>query len=276
MRTVINVVLAATIAYAMILLLVFVFQSRLVYFPQVEGNLSATPRVAGLDYEDVKLRTADGVTLHGWWVPARDARGTILLFHGNAGNISHRIGYLTMFSRLRYSVLLIDYRGYGKSSGFPTEEGTYRDAEAAWQHLLEVRKLEPRNVIVVGESLGAGVATWLAAKFPPRALVLSSAFTSVPDLGAQVYPWLPVRLLSRIKYDNLARIPTVVAPVFIAHSRDDEIVPFAHGEALFAAAREPRQFLVMSGGHNDGFLFAREEWAAALGTFLERSALKRN
>ena len=128
--------------------------------------------------------------------------------------------------------------------------------------------------MIFGESLGAGIATWLAAKYPPRALVLASAFTSVPDLGAQVYPWLPVRLLARIRYDNLERLGAIDAPVLIAHSRDDEIVPFSHGKALFEAAREPKQLIVMAGGHNEGFLFARPEWAAALGAFLERAATR--
>jgi uncharacterized protein len=275
MRVVVNLLMAAVFAYAAVLLLIFLFQPRLVYFPQVERGLTATPRATGLDYEDLILHAADGVTLHGWWVPARDARGAVLLLHGNAGNISHRLGYLTMFNRLGYSVLLFDYRGYGKSGGNPDEEGTYRDAEAAWQHLTEARKLPAREIVVVGESLGGGVATWLALKYPPRALVLASTFTSVPDLGAQIYPWLPVRLLARLKYDNLARIGKIDAPVLIAHSRDDDIIPFTHGEALFAAAREPKQLLVLAGGHNAGFLYTRDAWIAAVGAFLERAAAKR-
>ena len=270
MRVIVNIVLAAAFGYAVLLLLLFLFQSRLVYLPHIGREFAATPRDAGLDYEEVQLRTADNVALNGWWVPARDAHGAVLILHGNAGNISHRIGYLKMFNRLRYATLLIDYRGYGKSGGGPSEEGTYRDAEAAWLHLVEARKLIAHDIVIVGESLGGGVATWLAAKYPPRALILASAFTSVPDLGAQFYPWLPVRLLARIQYNNLDRMPKIAAPVLIAHSRDDEIVPFAHGEALFAAAREPKQFLAMSGGHNDGFLFARDEWAAAVGAFLAR------
>ena len=272
MRVIVNILTSVAIAYAALLLLVFLYQPRLIYFPQVEQELTTTPRAAGLDFEDVNLHTADGVKAHGWWVPARDARGTVLMMHGNAGNISHRLGYLTMFNRLGYSVLLFDYRGYGKSGGSPSEEGTYRDAEAAWQHLTGARKLKPRDIVMVGESLGGGVATWLALKYPPRALVLASVFTSVPDLGAQVYPWLPVRLLARIVYDNRARIPQIEAPVMIAHSRGDDIIPFTHGEALFAAAREPKLFLELSGGHNGGFLFMREDWIAAVGVFLERAA----
>jgi fermentation-respiration switch protein FrsA (DUF1100 family) len=274
MRVIINLLMAAAVAYALIMLFVFLYQPRLVYFPQVERELTATPRAAGLDYEDVTLTTADNVKLHGWWVPARNARGTVLLMHGNAGNISHRLGYLTMFNRLGYSVLLFDYRGYGKSGGHPDEEGTYRDAEAAWLHLTANRNVAARDIVMVAESLGGGVATWLALKYPPRALVLASTFRSVPDLGAQIYPWLPVRLLARITYDNLARIARVDAPVLIAHSRDDDVIPFAHGEALFAAAREPKQMLVLAGGHNDGFLFTRDAWIAAVGAFLDRAAMK--
>jgi len=276
MRVIINLLIAAAVAYALMILFVFLYQPRLVYFPQVERELTATPRAAGLDYEDVTLTTADNVKLHGWWVPSRNARGTILLMHGNAGNISHRLGYLTMFNRLGYSVLLFDYRGYGKSGGHPDEEGTYRDAEAAWLHLAATRNVAPRDIVMVAESLGGGVATWLALKYPPRALVLASTFRSVPDLGAQIYPWLPVRLLARITYDNLARIARVDAPVLIAHSCDDDVIPFAHGEALFAAAREPKQMLVLAGGHNDGFLFTRDAWIAAVGAFLDRIAIKKD
>ncbi|HXD50538.1 MAG TPA: alpha/beta hydrolase [Burkholderiales bacterium] len=276
MRVIINLLIAAAVAYALIMLFVFLYQPRLVYFPQVERELTATPRAAGLDYEDVTLTTADNVKLHGWWVPSRNARGTILLMHGNAGNISHRLGYLTMFNRLGYSVLLFDYRGYGKSGGHPDEEGTYRDADAAWLHLTATRNVAPRDIVMVAESLGGGVATWLALKYPPRALVLASTFRSVPDLGAQIYPWLPVRLLARITYDNLARIAKVDAPVLIAHSREDDVIPFVHGEALFAAAREPKQMLVLAGGHNDGFLFTRDAWIAAVGAFLDRIAIKKD
>jgi len=231
-----------------------------------------TPQSYGLRYESVPIRTADGETLDAWWVPAENARGTVLFFHGNAGNISHRIDYLQMFHRLRYSTLIVDYRGFGKSSGTPSEAGTYRDAEAAWEHLRHARLAQPRDIVIAGESLGAAVATWLAAEVSPRAVLLFSTFTSVTDLGAQVYWFLPVRLLSRMGYDNLANLKRIRAPVFIAHSRDDDIVPFAHGRRLYEAAAEPKAFLELRGGHNDGFIFMRPEWVAELGAFLDRTA----
>ena len=260
------------IAYGAVLVLVFVFQSRLVFFPGTGREVVVTPQTYGLGFETVGIGTADGETLQAWWVPAEGARGTVLFFHGNAGNISHRVDYLLMFNRLRYSTLIVDYRGYGRSTGTPTEDGTYRDAEAAWEHVRHARMARPQDVVIAGESLGAAVATWLAAKVGPRAVVLFSTFTSVNDLGAQVYWFLPVRLLSRIGYDNLENLKRIRAPVFIAHSRDDDIVPYAHGKRLYDAANEPKAFLEMRGGHNDGFIFTQPEWVAQLGAFLDRYA----
>ena len=326
-----DVLISVSIAYVCVLGLVFVFQSRLVYYPQIGREIAITPQAYGLAFESVEIATEDGENLHAWWVPAAGARGTVLIFHGNAGNISHRLDYLLMFRRLGYSTLIVDYRGYGKSTGSPSEDGTYRDAVAAWRHLTEGRGIRPADIVIFGESLGAAVASWLAARLslipdpssphprplsqegrggaivpllppgegsgmregrrearasslllgersgvraPPRAVVLTSTFTSATDLGAQVYWFLPVRLISRFRYDNLANLRAIRSPVLIAHSRDDDIVPFAHGQRLFAAANEPKQFLEMRGGHNSGFLFAREEWVQVLAGFLERHAPK--
>jgi fermentation-respiration switch protein FrsA (DUF1100 family) len=260
------------IAYGAVLVLVFLFQSHLVFFPGTGREAMLTPQSYGMRFESLQIRTADGETLDAWWVPAEDARGTVLFFHGNAGNISHRLDYLLMFHRLRYSTLIVDYRGYGRSTGTPSEEGTYRDADAAWDYLRHARLAQPRDVVIAGESLGGAVATWLAAKVGPRAVVLFSTFTSVTDLGAQVYWFLPVRLLSRIGYDNRENLKRIRAPVFIAHSRDDDIVPYSHGKELYEVANEPKSFLEMRGGHNDGFIFTQPEWVAQLGAFLDRHA----
>lgn len=265
-----NILIFVAIAYVAIVIALFMFQSRLVYFPNIGRELSATPLAYGLDFESVNIPTEDGETLHAWWVPAQDARGTILFFHGNAGNISYRIDYLRMFRKLGYATLIFDYRGYGNSTGSPSEAGTDRDAAAAWRWLTQTRGLRPEDIVFVGESLGGAVASGLAVRHPPRALVLLSTFTSVPDLGAQVYPFIPVRLISRFSYDNLARIGQIKVPVLVAHSRDDDIIPFTHGREIFLAASEPKQFLEMRGGHNDGFIFMREEWARVLAAFLER------
>lgn len=266
--------------YAAICALVFLFQAKLVYFP-LQGNYGVTPQALGLAFERVTIATEDGEQLVAWWIPApasTPARGAVLLFHGNAGNIAQRIDYARMFYDMGYATLLVDYRGYGESGGSPSEAGTYRDAAASWSWLTQTRGVKASDIVVFGESLGGGVATWLAAqqqaREAPRALILASTFTSVPDMGAEVYPWLPVRWLARIRYDNLARITQIKVPLLIAHSPHDDIIPYAHGQRLFAAAREPKAFLDLAGGHNDGFVFMREEWRRALRAFLVRLEVK--
>lgn len=273
MNWAVKLTMLAMAVYAVLLALVYVFQPRMVYFP-AKGDYGMTPKSLGLAFEAVTLATDDGEKLAAWWVPAAGAaRGTVLLFHGNAGNIAHRIDYAAMFSGMGYHTLLVDYRGYGMSSGEPSEQGTYLDAQAAWTWLTSARGVNPSGIVIFGESLGGGPASWLAARQPAgglRALILASAFTSIPDLGAQLYPWLPVRWLSRIHYDNLSNLTKVRAPLLVAHSPGDEIIPHAHGRRLFAAAREPKAFLELRGGHNEGFVFSRDEWRKAISAFLAR------
>jgi fermentation-respiration switch protein FrsA (DUF1100 family) len=282
---ILNVVIAVAVGYALLVGFVFVTQERLVYFPDVGRELAITPKAYGLDFESVQIATGDGERLHGWWVPTAAPRGTVLLFHGNAGSIAARVDYLLMFHRLRYSTLIIDYRGYGQSTGRPSESGTYRDAEAAWRWLTETRGIKSADIVLFGESLGGAVASWLAARaasrtepgasqrdVTPRALILASTFTSITDLGAEVYPFLPVRLISRIRYDSRVNLQAVRVPVLVAHSPGDELIPYAHGRRLFDAAREPKQFLELAGGHNDGFIFMRESWVQALRDFLDQHA----
>jgi fermentation-respiration switch protein FrsA (DUF1100 family) len=263
-----SVLAAVAVAYAFIATTMFLFQERLVYFPLRE--LTATPADRGLDYEEIELLTEDGVKLHGWFVPAPAARAVLLYFHGNAGNISHRIERITLFHRLRLDVLIIDYRGYGRSQGRPSEQGTYRDAAAAWRHLTETRAIPPERIVLFGRSLGAAVAARLATEVAPGALVLEAGFTSLPELGQELYPWLPVKWLARLHYpvkDHLARVR---CPVLVVHSRDDEIVPFHHGEALYAHALPPKQFLAITGGHNDSFLLAGRAYVDGLDAFLAK------
>lgn len=265
----------AAVAYGVIVLLVFLFQERMIYFPQMGREIDARPDSRGLVYETLRLSAEDGETIAAWWVQSPAGvpmRGAVLLFHGNAGNISHRIDYLAMFAKLGYPTLIIDYRGYGESSGKPSEQGTYRDAQAAWRWLTQTRGIKPSDIVIFGESLGGGPATWLAARENVRALVLASTFTSVPDLATQIYPFLPVRWIARIRYDNLSNLAKVRAPILIAHSPQDEVIPYAHGRRLFDAAREPKAFIEMRGGHNSGFVFADEAWVAQLAAFLAAHA----
>jgi len=256
------------LAYGGIAMLLFLFQDRLAYYPQIGRDIHTTPREHGMDYESLTLTTADGERLSAWFVPAPQAHGVVLVLHGNAGNISHRMDTVAMFHRLGYGVLIFDYRGYGHSSGKPSEAGLYQDAQTAWEHLTRQRGIASERIVLFGESLGGAVAARQASQTRPGALVLASVFTSVPDLAADLYPWLPARALARLRYDTGAALAQTGSPVLVAHSPDDEIVPFRHGQRLFKAAPEPKVFLRLAGGHNEGLIFMRPEWVEVLAGFL--------
>jgi fermentation-respiration switch protein FrsA (DUF1100 family) len=249
-----------------ILVFLYLIQDRLLYFPL--AHLSATPADINLSYEPVTLTTSDGVMLSGWFIPAENARGVVLYFHGNAGNISHRLDSIELFHRLGLTVFIIDYRGYGQSQGRPTEQGTYLDAEAAWHYLVEEQQISPEQIVLFGRSLGGAVAVWLAQQHTPGMLILESTFTSVPDVAAKHYPFLPVRWLSHFQYNSLQRLPTIKCPILVIHSPDDEIVPYDHGQQLFAAAPEPKYFLKLTGGHNQGFLITGQTYQTGLANFI--------
>ena len=173
-----------------------------------------------------------------------------------------------MFRELGLSTLIIDYRGYGLSDGKPSEEGTYLDAESAWNYLIEERGLQADDIIIFGRSLGGGVATWLAKNKQPAALIIESTFTSITDIASSLYPYMPVRLLGQIRYENINRIAAIRSPLLIIHSREDELIPFSHAEALYQQAEEPKTFLEISGGHNGGFLLERDKYLEGLRSFL--------
>lgn len=262
--------LAAAGAYGALLLFLYFGQASLLYLPDLPSReLAATPEDAGLAYETVHLQTEDGVVLHGWHVPAASPRGTLLFFHGNAGNISHRLDSLAIFHRLGLDVFIFDYRGYGQSEGSPDEEGTHRDALAAWQYLTGERRIDGRHIILFGRSLGAALAAWLATETRPGGLILESAFISVPDLAADLYRWLPARRLARLKYATRDYLARVDCPVLVVHSPQDEIIPYRHGQALYAAARPPKAFLELRGDHNAGFLLSGEGYVRGLDAFLD-------
>jgi fermentation-respiration switch protein FrsA (DUF1100 family) len=265
-----HIALGLLLGYAALAALLYAFQSRFVYFPEMGRTDRATPALLRLPFEELRIATADGEQLHGWFVPAHEARGSVLFLHGNAGSIVHRLEWLPLFQRLRLSALLVDYRGFGQSTGQPSEAGTHADAEAAWRHLTEARGIPAARIVVMGESLGAAVAARLAARVGPAALVLHSAFTSAPDLAADLYPFLPARRLTRYAYDTLAAVRELHCPLLVAHSPGDEIVPLAHGHRLYEAASVPKQWLELAGGHNDGFIFMRDEWARRFDEFLQR------
>lgn len=254
------------IGYLLLIAYVYARQGAMLYFPAKE--IEATPHNIGLDYQDVTLRTKDGVEISAWYIPADNARGFILFCHGNAGNISHRLDSIKIFHRLGLGVLIFDYRGYGKSKGSPDEEGTYSDAEAAWDYLVNILHVKPEKIVLFGRSLGSAVAVELALRRQAGAIIMESAFTSVPDLGKKFFPLLPVSLISRYHYESISKVERVEMPKLFIHSPDDEIVPYEQGARLFERARDPKEHLKITGGHNEGFLLSGKIYVDGLDAFI--------
>ncbi len=241
------------------------FEWRNVFIPF--GRPDSSPADVGLKFEDVTLTTADSVKLNGWYVPKPNAKLTVLFCHGNAGNIGHRLEKLAILNNADVNVFIFDYRGYGRSEGWPSERGTYNDALAAYDWLRREKSVAPERLVVQGESLGCAVAIELARQRPVGGLVLESAFASIPEMARAVYPWLPLHLICQIRYDSLSKIGSVKVPLLSLHSREDEIVPFSQAERLFAAAPGPKKLVELRGDHNGGFATSEAVYRAALAEF---------
>ncbi|WP_376694840.1 alpha/beta hydrolase [Wenzhouxiangella sp. EGI_FJ10305] len=269
----IRLLITLIVAYGILVLLVYLLQPRLLFMPNFQGReLTATPEQIGLSYHDVTLSTDDGETLHAWWLPHDQPRATLLFFHGNAGNISHRLDSLEIFHELGLQVFIIEYRGYGQSSGKPSEAGLYRDAEAAWNWLTQSESLKSEQIILFGRSMGGAVASELVSRVDAAGLIVESVFTSVPDIAAELYWWLPVRLLSRLEFNTADYIRRTDLPVLVVHSVDDEIIPVHHGRRLREFAGDRGMMLEIRGGHNTGFLESRDRYREGLDSFISEVA----
>lgn len=267
-----SVVLISLAVYIGLMIMLSVFQSRYIYFP--EREIYATPRAIGLEYKNVYFAAQDGIKLFGWLVPAEMPRGTVLFFHGNGGNISHRLESIKVFNQLGLNTFIFDYRGYGQSEGKTTEKGTYLDAQAAWRYLVEKENVDPATIIFFGRSLGGAIAAWLAQDHEPQSLILESVFTSVQDMAANLYPFLPVKLLSRFNYSTLDYLQRVTCPILVVHSPADEIIPFAQGRRLYEKAHEPKEFMELTGTHNEGFMNSVQKYRDGLDAFISPYAGK--
>ena len=242
--------------------------NQFIYFP--ERTIFQDPGDFGLEFEDVYLETSDGVRIHGWFVPGSGGT-TLVWFHGNGGNISHRVDNIAGLNRrLGVGILIIDYRGYGLSEGSPSEQGTYLDAEAAVAHALVRPDVDPERVVLFGRSLGCAVAAEMAVRHDVHAVVLESPFTSVLAMAKRAYPFLPgVGLLVGDMYDTLDKVARIDAPVMVLHGDSDEVVPFEMGREVFEAAPEPKRFYRIRGaGHNDTYAVGGAPYLDALGSFL--------
>lgn len=227
------------------------FEWKSLYAPS--RRIDATPADLGLAFEDVTFVTEDAKLLHGWWIPHPAARGTILYCHGNGLNIANRVGLCADLRRLAVNVFIFDYRGYGRSRGFPTEQGTYRDARAAYE-VVRARygDADDPPVLLYGTSLGGAVAIQLALDKPVRGLIVENSFPSTIDVGEHLYPWLPVRAIARFRYDSLSKVGRIAAPKLFASSANDTLVPMELGVRLYDAAAQPKQFYQLGGPHDEG------------------------
>ena len=258
-RGVRTALITTAVSLLAVLVLAMIFEEKFIYFP-TKGEVGASPG------EDVWLTTADGVRIHGWYLPSPEARATILHLHGNAGNLSDRRDLVRDLRALGVNVLAIDFRGYGRSEGSPGEAGLDADARAAYDWLLT--KTTADRIVIHGESLGNGPACELASTVPCGGLIVQSAFTAAPDMAPRVLPMFP-KFLVRTRFDNLSKVPKIPCRKLFIHSRDDEIVPFDMGEKLFAAAAEPKEFCWFTGcGHNDIIYSRAKKYYSRLAEFL--------
>jgi uncharacterized protein len=266
-----RLLLAVAVCYLVVLVVLRLSESRMLYVPGGSRTLSEPPAELGLDVRRVKLTASDGVRLVSWAMPATaDSSYWLLICHGNAGNISE-VGRPYHYAGLRalgLSLFAFDYRGYGESEGAPTEEGLYRDAEAAYRYLRDTLAVPPERIVVFGHSLGSAVAIELVGRFPAAGLILDGALTSVVERAQELFPYAPVRWIAASRYPSIERVGSLTIPKLFLHARDDEVIPFAHGRRLFDAAAQPKTFIELKGGHGDAFEVDSAAYFGAIGRFV--------
>jgi uncharacterized protein len=254
-------------AGALLLMTTHILERMFIYFPEQE--MAGDPAQLGLQYLDVHATTRDGVSVHGWFVPQAGARHTLLIFHGNAGNISHRLHWMQMLHELGVHVMIIDYRGYGRSEGRPFEKGLYFDARAAYDWWLKERAADKSKLILVGESLGGAVCIDLAAEVPVDGIIIQSTFTNAWDMAKTMMPLGLLQPLTGARFDSAAKIGKIRCPKLFIHGDQDEIVPFRLSRMLYEMAPPPKTFYSVPGaGHNDLLWVAGPAYLQQLRTFL--------
>lgn len=236
--------------FGIVLFVLFVryLERTSVFYP--EKDLLATPEDIGLDFEDTYFVTDDHVRLHGWFIKNETAKSTILIFHGNAGNIGGRLSTIEFYHQLGLNIFIIDYRGYGNSQGRPTEKGLYLDAKAAYQYLTTKRNILAENIIVYGASLGGAAAIDLVSRNMVGGIVIDSSFSSAKDMAKLIYPFIPSFMIF-LDFDNVKKVATIKAPKLFIHSIDDQTIPFKLGKKLFDAAAQPKILVEVSGVHDE-------------------------
>jgi fermentation-respiration switch protein FrsA (DUF1100 family) len=246
-------------------------EERFIFYPA--SRIEITPRQVGLPFEDIFFFTSDGVRLNGWFVPYPDSRITMLWSHGNAGNISHRVENIKLLhEKVGVNIFIFDYRGYGRSEGRISEEGTYRDAEAALRYLRSRSDIDSKKIVLFGRSLGAAVAAEVATREECLALILEAPFTSVREMARVAFPLLPIGSFLRTRYDTIEKVKKINVPLLVLHGDQDEVVPFSQGRKVFEAAPEPKKFYTIRGAHhNDTYITGGDAYFAALKNFIEEA-----
>lgn len=241
-----------------------------------DPTLARTPQQVSLEFEDIFFTTRDGVRLNGWFIPHRAARSTLVWFHGNAGNISHRVDNIKLLhDKVKVNVFIFDYRGYGRSEGRASEAGTYLDGEAALDLLRKKLGAKSDKMILFGRSLGAAVATEMATRFTNQGLILESPFISIAEMARIVLPFLPIGPLLKTRYDVAATIKKIKVPLLVLHGDRDEIVPFSHGKTVFNQAPEPKKFFAIAGAsHNDTYIVGGDMYFQQLKQFIDWTEAK--
>ena len=249
-------------------LYLFLAQKSLIHIPYEQ--LVGTPLDHGMNYEEVVLAAEDGAKIHGWFIPNPNASHVFLMFCGNAGNKSYMLDAVSMIYKLGYSVFIYDYREFGKSTGKLTEDTMYSDSELAWNYLTQTRGIPADQIVLHGRSLGVAMASWLATKTKPAALIMESGFTSLGDMADFLYKWLPAKAMLKWKYDNVGRINEVTSPILIIHSTDDELIPYSHAQRLFEEAPGTKELITLSGDHLEGYIESGAIYTNGISQFIER------
>jgi uncharacterized protein len=270
-RRILHFLIYFLVAYLFFLGLLRVFESRLVFFPDYPGRLEGDWHPRNLPVEDVWLTASDGTKLHAWWIPNPAAKYTFLAFHGNASNIANRVPTYEFLHSTPANVLALEYRGYGKSEGTPSETGINRDAEAAYEFLVTSKSIAPEKIISFEQSLGTTVASYIAAHREVSGVILEAPFPSASRIASHFYPFLPgVSLVVRSQFDTQKRLSQIKAPLLIVHCTRDPVIPFELGKAVYDAAPSPKTFLAIDGiCHEESSLIAPSRYHAALQQFLE-------
>lgn len=262
------IVISVPVLAGALMLFAYLFQEKVIFPATAIIDRTPSSEPFNWKYEEIYLEVDDERTC-AWYIPLEGADKTVLFSHGNAGNLAGRLESIQLLRSMGFSVLAYDYGGYGLSTGRPSERRIYEDVDAAWKYLTEDRGIDPATIILFGRSLGGAATAYLASRVKPGAVVLESTFTSLPDVVRD----MPLgRFLSkgiRHHFPTLDRVPSIQVPLLVVHSREDTLIPYKHGVAIFEAAAEPKQFLEIRGDHNMGFVQSMEDYAAGWKRFLD-------